>query len=254
MSWASQRRFKYISILTAPPLLVFLVWLAFALQVEPTCFDGKQNQNEVGVDCGGVCTLLCRSQVAPVNIVWSRSFPINEEYYNAVAYIENPNFDVAVYEVPYIFILYDAEGILITERRGSTYIATNGVTPIFESRILVGNRTPARTEFRFEAPLAWRKLASPRDVEVQNQEVSNLDTEPRVTATISQTGLNELQELDVVAVIYDTRGNALLASQRLIEILPGQGTQTITFVWPRPLEEEVGRVDVIPLIPPIEQN
>lgn len=253
MSWASQRRFKYLAILLAPPLLIFVVWLVLSMQTEPTCFDGERNQDELGIDCGGVCQLLCPSQVSPIALLWHRSFPINSQYYNAVAFIENPNFDAAVLEVPYVFILYDAEGVLVTERRGAAEIATDGITPIFESRIHVGNRTPVRTEFRFEGPLRWHTLRSPKNVKVLTHETTNIDTEPRVTATLRNEGLNELKDINVVAVVFDVDGNALLASQRLIEIFPGQSDETIVFSWPQPLNQEVGRVDIIPRIPPEAQ-
>ena len=37
----------------------------------PTCFDGKQNQGEGGIDCGGPCVKLCPSAFLPPEVIWT---------------------------------------------------------------------------------------------------------------------------------------------------------------------------------------
>ena len=39
--------------------LLFSLSLYFYFKPQPSCSDGKQNQNEQGVDCGGVCVQEC---------------------------------------------------------------------------------------------------------------------------------------------------------------------------------------------------
>ena len=41
-------------------------------KVDPTCFDGKKNQDERGIDCGGVCALVCLADAKTVVPIWSR--------------------------------------------------------------------------------------------------------------------------------------------------------------------------------------
>ena len=37
----------------------------------PTCFDGKANGLENGIDCGGNCNLMCTDEVKPLIVEWS---------------------------------------------------------------------------------------------------------------------------------------------------------------------------------------
>ena len=57
----------------------------------PTCTDGKQNGDELGVDCGGGCVDFCSNQITMPTVLWSRAFPVTTNVYNATAYIENKN-------------------------------------------------------------------------------------------------------------------------------------------------------------------
>ena len=40
--------------------------------VAPTCFDSKQNQDEKGVDCGGVCSQECLGVIKDLTVLWSK--------------------------------------------------------------------------------------------------------------------------------------------------------------------------------------
>ena len=57
----------------------------------PTCFDGVKNQNEKGLDCGGVCTRICSGDISTPIVMWQRVFQVTPGVYSAVAYIQNPN-------------------------------------------------------------------------------------------------------------------------------------------------------------------
>ncbi len=62
-------------------------------RVAPTCVDGKQNQNEQGVDCGGVCVNACFVAVTTKEIqIQNVSFVAGgENQYDVVAVVKNPN-------------------------------------------------------------------------------------------------------------------------------------------------------------------
>lgn len=89
--WVAKRKLFYGIFSIVALVLVIGVPLFFVLYKTPTCFDGKQNQNEKGIDCGGVCTRLCSSDIANPIVLWQRSFVVTDGVYNAVAYVQNPN-------------------------------------------------------------------------------------------------------------------------------------------------------------------
>src|SRR3989344_7091637 len=122
-SWSTKRRFFYLGIVLGALVLLVSIPAYFLIDRPESCFDRKQNQDEIGPDCGGSCNPLCSSQVADLITHWSRYFKgARAGFYDVVAFIENPNVNAHVGEIGYTFKLYNREVILIAERSGKTYI------------------------------------------------------------------------------------------------------------------------------------
>ena len=122
VSWSTRRKSLYI----IGTMLVFLFALAlpvwFVTYKAPSCTDGLKNQGELGIDCGGPCSLLCKAHALDPIVRWQRAFKVKDGVYNALAYVENPNLDSGVRKISYRFKLYDSGNLLIYERQGSTFI------------------------------------------------------------------------------------------------------------------------------------
>src|SRR3989338_2125266 len=105
------RRRKRIILALIFFILIVLIGLPifFLFYRAPTCFDGKQNGDEIGVDCGGSCRLLCTAQSLPLILKGDpRVLEVAENTFEIVALIENPNANGEIYRARYIFKLYDA--------------------------------------------------------------------------------------------------------------------------------------------------
>ena len=101
MRWAVQRQlFIALLILGFFGMLAAGGWYVF-LYAPPSCTDGIINQDEEGVDCGGVCKLLC--QAPRVSALWSRAVLIAPGVYHAVALVRNPEASAGTERLPYIF-------------------------------------------------------------------------------------------------------------------------------------------------------
>ena len=252
MSWAARRRAAYIIGILLFFGVVIGVPLAFSLYRSPSCTDGKQNQNETDIDKGGSCPLLDERYLSPESVLWSRSFLVRGGNYSAVAYVENPNKEAGVRSVSYRFGLYDSNNILVAERRGTTFIMPDGITPVFEGAIDTGNRAVARTYFEFTGPLVRERMMNAAGVlSINNKAVSSADSAPRLSATVTNTSVAAVVNPSFVAVISDAAGNAFAASATtLARLSPGARGQLI-FTWPDRFTSAVGRVDIIALMPPL---
>src|SRR3989344_2514809 len=136
MSWASRRRTKYLTAVILFFIVVVGGPIAYTiLSIEPTCFDGKQNQGETVPDKSGPCSILDERYITPYAVMWARSFEVRSGSYTAVAYIGNPNPEAGVALAHYRFGLYDSQNILIAERVGATFIMPGGITPVLEGGI-----------------------------------------------------------------------------------------------------------------------
>jgi hypothetical protein len=248
MSWASRRRTAY----TIGTILFFgavfgLPALYWYVNLPETCTDGVQNGDETGIDKGGSCPLLDERLLSPHAILWTREFPVRDGTYNVIAYVENPNEGAGVIAAPYRFRLYDSRNILVAEREGSTYLMPGTVTPVFEGAIDTGNRAVARAYLEFTAPLVWVRLKdSTLPIEIISKEVSDANSSPRLVAIVRNTSVADIRDVEFVASVFDTAGNAFAGSSTLVPVLEEGERREIVFTWPDRFTYVPGRIDVLP--------
>jgi len=233
--WAFRRRAIYLSFFGTIFLLI-AVYIYFSyFYKEPNCFDNTQNGDEAGVDCGGVCVRICPFEVTEPSVKWARSFRVTEGQYNAVAYVENLNRTAATPELNYRFTLYDDIG-LITERSGTTILPPNSVYPIFEGRIQTGNRVPTRTFLEIETDGLWQPAEAGREqFTVVDRQLSGADSKPKLDVVLRNNSLEEAEEVEVVATIFDGRGTALAASETFVDNFAPRSDTNIVFTWLEPI-------------------
>ena len=248
MSWGTNRR---NAVLLTTFLLVFIpvAFIAFLLFYNPpTCFDGKQNGNESGTDCGGSCQLVCTTQAYDPVVLWERYFRVDEGLYNVLAYVENPNPTAEVVNAAYTFKLFNSESVLIGDRSGVITLGPKSVRPIIETGMETFKQVPTRVSFEFTQPFVFEKK-DPKDalVIIKDELIENEQTAPRVRATIQNISLQNLRDIDVIVIVYDVFDNVLGTSSTFVPTLLSEESEDIVFTWPQPFTEDVVRIEVIPV-------
>lgn len=244
VSWSTRRKSIYI----IGTLLVFLFALALPLWYvtykAPSCFDGLQNQGELGVDCGGPCSLLCKAHALDLIVHWQRMFRVKDGVYNATSYVENPNLDSGIEKIAYRFKLYDSNSLLIYERRGETFIPPKKILGIFEANIKTGSRVPVRALFEFLGSPAW-KTNFPKEpaLVVNSKLLKEQDGLPILTASLQNLTGNPVYNIEVVAILYDDLDNAVASSRTVVDSISKAGATPIVFTWPEAFEKPVNRIE-----------
>lgn len=249
MNWGSQRKFKILAI-------IWIVIIAFAgvfvyknfFNKQPTCFDSIQNQDEKGIDCGGICALLCPSESRPPITVYSRMFKAGPGSYTALALVENPNQGVFATRMDYIFKVYDERNILLAEIPGQTFVPPGRVFPVFEHSILTGNRVAAKITFDINSDgIEWQK-GQYQDPNIKITNVNNtiVDTRARITAEIENAEVYPMKNVEVVVVVYDSEGNAHESSATVVDYISPNDKASIAFTWNYKFDFDVSKIDIIP--------
>ncbi len=247
MTWASKRQTSIILVLLGLATIPILFIVYKISSIPPTCSDGRQNQNEVGIDCGGPCSLLCKSEVSDLVVSWKRFFLVGSGVYNVVVYIENPNINAGVKNVGYQIKIINKDGISIYERHGATTIPAKRAFPIVESGITLGEQTPVRIEFKFDEGSAWTKQVSKENPLVaSNISLINATSSPKLSANIINKDFNPYSNIEVVAILYDENGNAMGASRTFIDKIEGNQTTSLIFTWPNPFKTTPTKIEIIP--------
>jgi hypothetical protein len=254
LSWRAKRQLSYLSIVVGIILIfVYRSFIAPAISVAPTCFDGKQNGSEIGIDCGGSCQMLCSSQVNNLLLRWARVFPVTSSIFNAMAYVDNQNTGSAIKKISYEFRVYDDTGVFITSRVGESFIGPVGRFAIFEPSLNVGNRIPAKTLFKFTETPVWDKIDRRFEnfpLAVRDKKLSNQNNKPKLQAFVANDSIYDLINLPVMAVIYDKDGNALGSSRTYIDKLAKNSREQVFFTWPQSFKEAIFSTDIFPQINP----
>ena len=231
-SWAERQKFIYIAGIVIALVLFLIVFLASKFwPAAATCVDGKRNQDEQGVDCGGACGTICHEQATSLTTDWVKTFEVREGWYSAVAYIENKN-QAIIEKAPYEFIFYDSLGGEIDRRSGIAFIPPRQKFPVFEGRFQF-DVDPSKVEFKFtEDNIHWYPVQEKeRFVSVEDQTLVGSETSPRLWANLENSHYKDLEDIPVTTIIY-TDGQPIAASQTYVENLPAKEKVRFTYTWP----------------------
>ncbi len=233
ISWSARRKIAYLGSLFLLFFLFFVIFLFFRIYTPPSCYDGKQNQGELGIDCGGPCPILCEAEALPATVHWSGVFRVKDDIYSAFAYVENPNQNAEANDVSYELKLYDANNILVYSNSGIFNLPAGRTIGVLESNLKLGSRIPTRADFSFNKKIVWQKTET-QVLQVYSRD-SRISTGPsglRVNAEFVNRGNASVLNLIVVAILYGQGNNAIGVSKTMIRnFLPGSVREAV-FVWP----------------------
>lgn len=257
LSWRFRRKFLYLLFVLGIPALLIGYLVYQRLDVPPSCFDGKQNAMEIGIDCGGECRMLCQNQVIQLRQVWERPFYVADDVYNLVAYLENLNVNAGIPEIFYEFTVYDDNSVPIGQPFvGSTFVGPGENSVIFVPGFKTGGQKAERVSFRFITPPSWLKtdpFFASTILRIKERQLTDQDTLPKLRVVIENESFLDFVNIPVVAILYNQAGNAIAVSQTVVPEIQNIDEAEIRFSWPQPITEPVARIEVLPRINPFEQ-
>ncbi|MEK9179924.1 MAG: hypothetical protein AAB897_00745 [Patescibacteria group bacterium] len=212
-------------------------WVYF-LYLEPveSCFDGILNQNEQGIDCGGVCANAC----LPVGLKALQTvdrvltFRPTSSNLSILARVSNPNLDHAAKSFRYTFSLSDPTGKVVATFSGNSFLYAREVKYI----LLPNVPTPAEafTSVSFKAQNAeWvvrDEFPGPPTLTVSGLDTrvegNNLIVEGRVT----NGDILAFSELRVIALFQGQFGQLAGASETIIDRIVPNETKSFSIIYP----------------------
>lgn len=247
MDWSTRRKFIYILAVIVTVSAVTVYSLRNVLFPTPTCFDGKKNGYEIGVDCGGICSLKCSSEVNPINVVWSQALETSPNVYDFVALISNKNIDNTSYQLGYTFIAYDENGNEIATVIGATLVPVNTDFPIIKQNIPL-DKKPKEVIVKLSDGshfVVAEKPTSPT-ISTVNTKYEAGDT-PRIYSTVVNNKLLAIYNLPIRVVVYDINNNAFAAGETIIDYLDKEDTRDISFTWHKSFVKVPSKIIIYPI-------
>ena len=233
-------------------LLAFFVigaGLYLAFKPKPTCFDGQQNQNEEGVDCGGICAMACIETIVGNDpLVREITFiPADRGRYDIVARIFNPNNDIGASSFRYALLLSDASGRELSRTTGTSFILPQE-TKMLLAFNLEPDQIPAKAVVEL-SDVQWTRLRdyrakpelniySKRYVERPDQSVFGA-----MTGILVNESLYDFRKIRIKVVLRDAAGTPLAANQSEMQTVTVGREQDVRIVFPQPFSGAVAQVD-----------
>ncbi len=234
LEWRTRRKGVFVSFFVAI-VLIIAGSIMYVLIPAPSCTDGRLNQDEEQIDCGGSYCVPCMSEKADdLLVLWTRFFEVRPGVYDTASLVENINLTLGARAISYMFELYDAEGVRIVSRRGTTYSLPNKQFLIFSAGLETGIRTPRRVVLRIE-PFAWELVPEQALPVIVSRTERDFDRDrPRLIAALTNSALYALENIDVAVIISDASRNAIAVAEARVSRLPDSGTAEAAFTWPHP--------------------
>ena len=106
-------------------LILIVMWIYNGIFTsDPTCFDGSKNQNETGVDCGGVCVPCDEKELSLLRPGLIQIFPLRNGRVVILGNVTNPNESHDAEKFSYDFIVYDTANHLLEKISGDDSVSS----------------------------------------------------------------------------------------------------------------------------------
>lgn len=247
-TWANRRKTLYAAIVVVILAAALGLPSFFFFYKAPSCFDGIQNGNEQGIDCGGSCTKLCQSAFLAPAVSWTRFKSVAPGLYNVAAYIVNPNQNAEATGTPYHMALYDAKGMLITDVYGQVTLPPRRDSLAFQGAVAVGSRLPARAFFEFTAAPNWFIASDPLSaISIGRRDYQENQNSSSLLVTLNNASAVSVGPVTVYVVLFDQNGDTLDFSKTIVDQVPANGSADAPFTWPESHHGAVVSIAVLPV-------
>lgn len=242
ISWRLQRQMLIFTIYALIIILPVAYIVFRLLSQSASCFDGKLNGDETGVDCGGACSLRCDGTYKSLKVNFTRVLKVDENKYDVFALIENFNPTVAFPKVPYNASIYSSEGILLLSASGTLSVNPSAQAVVYLPNLEI-KQVPKIIDFNLSKHNAILQINNnPNKINV-----STWTSQKGVNDTLQVIGelvnpfSSSANNVSIYALLYDDTRTVYAVGKTRIKTLKGREKTAIAYTWgnlPKPTNVE----------------
>lgn len=232
LNWRSQRQ---VIIFMTYFLMVFIpvFWISYTLlSKQVSCYDGKQNGDEEGVDCNGSCQLRCDGTYRDIKINFIRGLKVSDGVYDVFALLENYNTKVSFPNVPFEISVYNSEGKLMATSTGDFELLPQRKTAIFLPNLMLAQE-PKTIDIVLKPhkALAYKGDTTPT-VSVQNWSAQRgANDSLQIVGELKNTNNFEVENLTIYTMLSDDTKTVYAVSGTRLKSVLGRQKTAVTFTW-----------------------
>jgi hypothetical protein len=228
--------------------LIYLIVQYF--QNQPTCNDGKKNQNETGVDCGGVCSACPEENPAKNLTVPEKSIvPAGINKYDLVAKVANPNSNIGSPSFDYQFVIKNQSGGEIGRRSGRGFILPAENKYILEIGF-DSQDTPASADLIINN-VTWEKFSGYEepDLAVTNVNFNEITSGVgfyEVKGLLRNESAFDFSLITMKIIMRDSSGKIIAVNKSEMRTINSKEERDFRQVWPNRFSGSVSKVEIDP--------
>jgi len=232
-------------------ILIYLLILAslslaayFWLRPKESCFDQKMNQNEQGIDCGGICQKRCNLLPQFDLTVGERGFVESgiSGKYDLFGEISNPNNDFGSGSFSYEFKIKDSTGITLNQFSGKSFILPGEKKYLIAVNIpaesVPGEITLAVSEVKWEEFVNYEKPQL-KIINRSYQETSSGVGFSEAFGLLKNESPFDFSTIKINVVLKDYAGKILALNSTIINTVKTGESRDFKVIWPSKFSGEV---------------
>lgn len=247
MSTRFAKQFLYATFYLVLWILFFGAIYGLFFRPVASCFDGKQDQGETGVDCGGPCATACTMGVQPPAVLGVNVFATSPTTETFLAQIANTNANLAAQYFEFSFELVNASGTVLQSFPGASFLYNNEVKYVALVNQPVGSTTAASdasatwilaiptstTEWVASSSFGPAPLLTVENVAtVVSSSTAGATGSVLATGEVANSDTITFTNIFVIAVFKDANGNPIAASQTEIDSVAPDQTEPFSVSYP----------------------
>lgn len=219
--------------------IIGMIYFLF-FRTGPTCFDNIQNQNETGIDCGGVCAISCEQKNAePLEVSYVKKIKDGNDKAILLAQIKNPNFEYGASDFSYDFNVYDLDNNRIKNIPGHSFIYPGETKYLFEIIDAGKNYT---TQDLLISQYVWKSSEEFKKPNIQlkdnKTEINSVDSiyPLIVSGVVKNIDVIVAAKTIISAFVYDNADAVIGVSKTELENLNPTEEKKFTIVFPADID------------------
>jgi hypothetical protein len=215
----------------------------FLFRTQPTCSDGKLNQGEEKVDCGGPCQ-KCEEipKIENAQILEKSLIPAGSNRYDALVKIKNPNSLFGIENLGYTFNFLDASGKVIGQREGTSFLLPAETKYIFVFNLDLAEK-PDSVDFRIKS-YRWQKFSDYEEPNIASyqKEFSFISGGPgfaQLKLKIQNKSGYDFKKITTKAVLRDRQGSPVAINETNNNDVRINEEREVNFQWSEPFSQDI---------------
>ncbi|OGI31155.1 MAG: hypothetical protein A2271_04940 [Candidatus Moranbacteria bacterium RIFOXYA12_FULL_35_19] len=231
------KKYSIVAIYVAIFLLI-IFGLYFIFKPEENCFDKIKNQNEKGIDCGGVCQKECdeiKAQDLIIEKIGVIPSGINDKY-DFYAKISNPNAVFGNKNFSYEINFKDSSGNIIASKNNKGFILPGEEKYIVENN-LDSPVNPASSEFKIVSS-EWVKFEDyyeRPDIQIINKNYSEISGGVGFASAqglLRNRSPYDFESIKIQVILKDSTGNILALNSTEMKTIKSGEDRDFKVLWP----------------------